>query len=537
MRALAIALALLMPLPLAARARFIVWSNTVQTPAYFGHVQSDGSPPAGYTFDFYGARTWYNNTAVTTYTCPGTGSRTLEKLGLYAKTRGSPHGNVRLAVYDTSLNLICEGSAEILINSATEQWWDHVAFTGTPTLTGGTNYIIAASIDSSLISYAYTSVTNASKALSSTDYTGGYPDPIGAGSTDSIKLAVRAYVTGGGGGGGGGGEPTMEVYYVDPSESGSSQTGTTEEPYLSLNACLAAKCNKTFTLPIQIRCRTSGSTADTVRVYDGALGQFVASADNYLEIVAETGHRAGTVWDATKYHLTPAFIPGSGAGTALALNHNYIRIDGLQIGISSISGQSGEAAELCYLAQASTGYMANCLIKGSNVSNSGANNILRGISSINGINVYNTIIDIRTSHAGNQGVKNHSDSNLYSCTIMAGAGTAVDVADNSHIVAKNCYMQGDYLSLAVTATNSTLTQTTCATSDTLSTVSGLRSIAVNTTNFTNVTANSENWSLPSGSALIDVGTDTSGDAAPFNFTTDIDGDTRSGTWDIGAHEY
>jgi hypothetical protein len=36
---------------------------------------------------------------------------------------------------------------------------------------------------------------------------------------------------------------------------------------------------------------------------------------------------------------------------------------------------------------------------------------------------------------------------------------------------------------------------------------------------------------------IDKGTNTSGESAPLNFTTDIDGDTRSGTWDIGADEY
>lgn len=36
---------------------------------------------------------------------------------------------------------------------------------------------------------------------------------------------------------------------------------------------------------------------------------------------------------------------------------------------------------------------------------------------------------------------------------------------------------------------------------------------------------------------INLGTDTSGEGSPLNFTTDIDGKTRSGTWDIGADEY
>jgi hypothetical protein len=78
--------------------------------------------------------------------------------------------------------------------------------------------------------------------------------------------------------------------------------------------------------------------------------------------------------------------------------------------------------------------------------------------------------------------------------------------------------------------------TTCASSDATGSA-GLQNIAANTTNFTNVTAGSEDFHLPAGSALIDVGTDTSGDAAPLNFTDDIDGVTRTGTWDIGADEY
>jgi hypothetical protein len=40
----------------------------------------------------------------------------------------------------------------------------------------------------------------------------------------------------------------------------------------------------------------------------------------------------------------------------------------------------------------------------------------------------------------------------------------------------------------------------------------------------------------SDTVALNIGSDSSGDSAPMNFTTDIDGDTRSGTWDIGADE-
>lgn len=364
-------------------------------------------------------------------------------------------------------------------------------------------------------------------------------DPLGifAGSTGTVKFgdtlgatgvyyldAIKIYNTW---------QVQTETYYADPSASASTEDGTTAQPYKSAQAAMVAKCNRPFLNPIQILCRTSSSTADLVRLNDFSLGQMVTTASCFLSIANDTGHRAGKTWDDTKYHLTPAFIPGSGTGTAVAMNHNYVRIDGLQLGISSIAGQSSEAAELVYLSLASTGWVSNCLIKGSNVNNSGANNILRGISSINGINVYNTIIDVRTSHTGNQAVKNHGASFLYNCTVLGGLGIGVDVANASTVVAKNTYMQGGTSSFAVVDVGS-LTQTTCATSDALSTTGSLRNVAVNTTNFTNVTTSTEDWSLPVISALKGTGTDNSSDTAPFNYTTDIEGTTRVVPLSIGA---
>lgn len=515
------------------RPGFSYWKKTTLGSTYFSNCQSDGTPPAAWTntFDFYGAYTWYGFAGSENFVCPGTGPQRLDLTGVYAKTRGSPHGNIRMAIYtfdiyDSTLVKVCEWSSAVLVN-ATEKWWDYASFTGSTTLTGGQYYRIAVSTASTLTSVAYVSNSNEVKRIAA-DYTGGFPDPIGAGSSDSFSPVIRVKITGDRTA-----TPaaTREIYYVNTDYAGGGSTGSPAKPYINLQTCMAARCNKTFTLPIYIYC--SGATADTIRVTDDALGQMVPSSGKGLYIITDSNNRAGPVWSTSKYRLTPAFIPGSGAGTAFAMNHGYIYIDGLQIGISSIAGQSGEAAELLYLANASTGWVANCHIKGSNVSNSGANNILRGVSSIHGINFYNTIIDIRTSHAGNQAVKNHSNSYFYSCLLMAGAGTGVDVADTSSVTVKNCYMQGDYASYVVTATASTLPQTTSATSDTKSDVTALRNIAVNTTNFANVSSSTEDWNIPSGSALVGTGTDTSGDASPFNFTTDMTGAARTNPWDIG----
>jgi hypothetical protein len=103
------------------------------------------------------------------------------------------------------------------------------------------------------------------------------------------------------------------------------------------------------------------------------------------------------------------------------------------------------------------------------------------------------------------------------------------------VTAKNCY--GD--SLGRTAFWGTITKVNCASYDS-SGSSGLRGIAPNTTNFTNVTFGSEDLRIPSTSALKDAGIDTHSDsAAPLNFTTDIRGFSRpsGAAWDIGPYEY
>lgn len=319
-----------------------------------------------------------------------------------------------------------------------------------------------------------------------------------------------------------------ERYYVDPSDTGSLELGTDAEPFKALNTALSTMCNKTFSLPIQIRCRTSGSTADTTRANESGLGQMVPSATNYLEIVAETGHRAGTSWDATKYHLYPAWT--AQAGTALNITHGYVRVDGLQIGISSMTA----AAELVYWSLGSTGgRLSNCLIKGPSATTYWS----RGISLINGITMWNCIIQVNTN-TSSACVQNHGNSSFYSCTFIGGGTQTVHVADGT-CVAKNCYAGGGSGSAYVVTTGS-LTQTTCAASDTTATDAALDNISVNTTNFTNVTTDSENWALPgTGSALYGVGTSGLTDDPPgaTALGVDINGATRTTTWDIGADEY
>jgi hypothetical protein len=109
----------------------------------------------------------------------------------------------------------------------------------------------------------------------------------------------------------------------------------------------------------------------------------------------------------------------------------------------------------------------------------------------------------------------------YSCTFIGGY-QGVNNDSGTAAVCKNCYASGSNA-----AFSGSITQTTCAASDTTAADAALDNIAVNTTNFTNVTYATANYHLPAGSGLIGVGTDTHGDSAPMNFSTDIDGQART----------
>jgi hypothetical protein len=244
---------------------------------------------------------------------------------------------------------------------------------------------------------------------------------------------------------------------------------------------------------------------------------------NYIEIVAETGHTASTSWDTNKYHLYPDWTRQ--AGTAINWSRGFTRFRGLQIGIATQTN----TAEIVYWSQGDSGFMDGCLIKGLN----NTNYITRGIS-IAGGNIFNTIVYNLGNYYTTVAIQTHVGPKLYNCTLLSGGAIVVN-NDGGTIVAKNCYAGGSQAKDWNTEPGSTTTLTTCSSSDGTGSV-GLTNIIANATTFSNVTAGAEDFRLITGSPLVNVGTDTSGDAAPFNFTNGIRGNVRSGSWDIGADE-
>lgn len=117
----------------------------------------------------------------------------------------------------------------------------------------------------------------------------------------------------------------------------------------------------------------------------------------------------------------------------------------------------------------------------------------------------------------------------------ASALHTINVANNAHRV-KNCYLHRATGTDVYTSDYGSATFTTCQHSTAQSITGSTGSTAYSTANFTSVTAGSEDHHPVSGSALIDAGTDLSADG-DYAFSTDGEGTTRSGTWEIGPLEY
>ena len=142
-----------------------------------------------------------------TWTCPGSGAQDVDELGV--RCRKVPAGNnidFRCAIYDTSLNHLMEGSVDINVSSEVFDFANcaHTSFIddgdvpiGSPQLTGGVNYILAAACDLFWGQIAYDQDGSSGDiGTYSADYTGGaYPDPIGAGADDSERVCIRCGVT------------------------------------------------------------------------------------------------------------------------------------------------------------------------------------------------------------------------------------------------------------------------------------------------------------------------------------------------------
>lgn len=293
--------------------------------------------------------------------------------------------------------------------------------------------------------------------------------------------------------------------------------------YTTLAAAVAGEATDltaTGMLYIKIEGDWSGGPDTTTVDFDG----YTTDATHYIKVYTDSANRASTTWNTSKYvfQITDA--------NAFMVREDYLWIDGLQV---EIVNQTTTRAFFQNITRSSGAIkLSNSILRG----NGGAQQLKMNITTTGVFSTFymwNCICYKWGSNADSYFTNDISGQtwNVYNCTFIwpstTTAGCRLD--GGTALVMKNCYSGGntsgrDYFG--------SITMTTCASSDTSGDIDN---IAINTTNFTDVTIDGgEDWSLPEGSGLIDQGTSDPGSGL---FNDDINGATRGASWDIGADEY
>lgn len=306
--------------------------------------------------------------------------------------------------------------------------------------------------------------------------------------------------------------------------SGTFQSGEQIYALLNVNFVTSTSSPDSVIATAEIDGDWSGG-ADTTAV---DMSGWITDATRYIHVYTTGAARHKGVYSTSYYVLFPSTdsIPFRVSNN---IDTSKFIIDGLQINGVNKTGAGGEGTGGCIFF---TAYQANTTIK---------NNIIKS-KSYTGIDVtqcrgtcliYNNIIYDTDKTAYSDGIAHEGSSAVYIYN-----NTIYGFYRGLHRNAAGLTIKNDViLNSGETSINGTIPSgSNNATYDGKGDDSPLTAGLVNKTSYSNyfvsVTAGSEDFHLKSGSDFIDVGTDLSA-----TFTDDIDGATRSGTWDIGADEF
>jgi hypothetical protein len=260
----------------------------------------------------------------------------------------------------------------------------------------------------------------------------------------------------------------------------------------------------------------NGSTTDTTR---------------YLRAYTPASERHNGKWDTSKYRLIVS------NADVIQVFDEYVRIEGLQLQTTNPTANY-RASIFCAVAAASDVRISHNICRG----HGNAAYIENGTNCNDGsgtFRIWNNVFfgystEQSTLLAGNAGASGVLYVYSNTCIMAAGASGAGISSISSTVHSKNNLVTGS--GTCFNQPSGTLTNTNCASSDATADDFGGSGNRVSQT-FTFVDAGSFDYHLAVGDAgAKDFGTDLSGDAN-LPFSDDIDGVTRSGTWDIGADEY
>lgn len=254
----------------------------------------------------------------------------------------------------------------------------------------------------------------------------------------------------------------------------------------------------------------------------------------YLHIYPDAANYAGPSWDDDKYRL---LVSNAVAVQKSGANTDYVRWEGLQVGVSAVNANYQAAFYIEYTTDSNAlWWIYNCLIRGPGEVAYRAPGIMVTDSQM-GLNIWNSIV---YNFKGTEGAR--ADSALYAYlqreiniynSILSGGAYGLYLQDSGTVNAKNVYSYGGSIE-GFYREGGTLNKVNCASDDGSADDTGvgetasncLVGVAFDSDTFVDVGDGSEDFHLAEDGAspLQGVGYDNSGDSAPMNFTEDMDGD-------------
>ena len=251
-------------------------------------------------------------------------------------------------------------------------------------------------------------------------------------------------------------------------------------------------------------------------------------ATRYLWIYTTASARHKGIWSTSYYMLNT-----SNVSPILLTSVSNVWFDGLQMGKSS---EDAHYQDVCYLSGSLTAttnqiLFSNCLTRGA-ANNSYRCSFLGAEAENQRIFVYNHI-DYghgTTNNLYNSGIWIGNGEVTVYCSTLIGGFSGINRAGGTAVTKGVYAAEFTAGGEAYGGVGASFTMTNCASSDTTAEdTNPYDSVACDTDTFVNVTyATADYHQAADGlSPLKEAGVDTSGDAAPMNFTTDIDGQTRT----------
>jgi hypothetical protein len=314
---------------------------------------------------------------------------------------------------------------------------------------------------------------------------------------------------------------TEVIKIVDPD-------GGTGYDYLSLNTWEAGE-QKDLVTADQIavaKCRATGGTADTTAV---TINGWTTDATRYIKIWTDPteSYRHNGKWNTGKYRLDMTTADTQ----PLMINVGHVKIDGLQM-------RSNNRSQIDWT-QVPSGVSSTLWVSNSIMRPNPANEYGAGITiysaNANYAYIWNNIIYDNTGTSGKGILSNSLSVNL---TMYAYNNTIQNCTlglsrEAGTFIAKNNIVKGSGNTNAYVGTFTTSDYN--ATDGTDTGDGGAHSRISQT--FTFADEANDDFHLASNDAgARNYGTDLSGDTY-LPFSDDIDGQTRSAPWDIGADEY